>query len=674
MLKQELLKINQKLTTISMKNIQWIIGLSIIYFIILLSFRIDLKFKWSFKKFSPIRLNKTIISSTDLLLLYKKELFRFETTSFQPIFYNYQLKLKLNLTNIAIDDFSYLKNNSIKELHQLNITCLQRSKYSIHFISICNISMNFYVKRLNTNEIHLTFLSKNSTCLLSFRNMSEIISINLQKIFSLHDQFRFTYRWSHFSQTRLISWSQWPLLFNENKMKSSLVNILLHSTSQELYNKEQHAVSNWLDLQYKSSTNSSINNRRLAPFEISKNTSICSQEFQNWILNYRQWHENQTFTLQNYNSMTLEEQRNYILKNNLRFLIYEKESGGIADKLIHLISSYFVALLTNRLFIFDKDWLEFFDVLQPSLNYEQNLIQSWYSQLEFLNKNISKNNSNYLTFKSHYFSLERYTKDYNYDKDFSERILLFKGHTGNIIHTIQSNTSIYQKFLTINLKMNSKQIFGCLYHSLFTYRLSYLIKLNEILSSINDQLGHRSEDILRILLSPNFNSIGIQIRVGDQTMTDKKNQQLNIENFQQFFSCAKDLIRKNEIILNKTNEKSIAFLLSDSYQLRQSALKQWKYSSTSNQSQLHIVSNSNPVLHVQYANNRLLALQLGMFDIFLFSLCEQHIISTRSGFGRLPAFISLKQRNIYSFYLHEKHNCQNEGISLDTSAHYWSGI
>ena len=36
----------------------------------------------------------------------------------------------------------------------------------------------------------------------------------------------------------------------------------------------------------------------------------------------------------------------------------------MADRFIHLISTYFVALLTKRLFIFDEDWPDFHEIFQ----------------------------------------------------------------------------------------------------------------------------------------------------------------------------------------------------------------------------------------------------------------------------------------------------------------------
>ncbi|CAF4446190.1 unnamed protein product, partial [Adineta steineri] len=106
----------------------------------------------------------------------------------------------------------------------------------------------------------------------------------------------------------------------------------------------------------------------------------------------------------------------------------------------HMISTYLVALLTKRLFIFDKNWSEFTDIMQSSLNYEQNLVIPWIQQLDLLNKNLNKTHRNYLSSNSRWFSLDRFQKDYDYDKVFPERILTFRGHTGGVIQTIRSSS------------------------------------------------------------------------------------------------------------------------------------------------------------------------------------------------------------------------------------------
>jgi hypothetical protein len=389
--------------------------------------------------------------------------------------------------------------------------------------------------------------------------------------------------------------------------------------------------------------------------------------------------------------MSVKERRTRLIDLDVRLLVYEKSWSGIADRITHLISTYLVALLTKRLFIFDKSWPEFTQMMQSSLNYEQQLLIPWLEQIDLLNTNLSSNDREYLSIKTPLFSFDRLLQDYDYEKVFSQRILIFRGHTGGVIHTIHSNTSIYRKFLTEDLQMNTSNLFGCLYHSLYTYKLSELIQTVAI-NAQKDPLDHSSKQILQTLLSPSVFSIGLQIRAGDQQMLETNvppsssdTQETTILNFtQHFFQCAQELINADASFMNNTKQIPVVFLLSDSYRIRRAALKRWPLSlqrlpSFRNECQwqtdrLHVLSSSRPVLHIQYATDRALAFRLGMFDVFLFSLCEQHLISAESGFGRIPAFASLKLRNIYSLLLNERKSCLKEGISHSIAGYHWSGI
>ncbi|CAF0995490.1 unnamed protein product [Adineta steineri] len=635
-------------------------------------------------------------SPRELLLLYEQEYSRVESTSFRPTFHNHHLTLKLNLTAIAIEYFDYFKNSSTKTTSALKITCLQSSKNRNNFRSICDIFLTFQIKILNSQKVQLTLLSKNTSCSVLLTNISDLILINVHQTFSIDDIFRFTHQWTNTNNKTELFWRSWPPTTTTclKSLPCSLTNILTHSTSKELFLTEQNAVSYWLDLQYQVFINQrlsnerkkSVNNRNFVPYEIAKNPRVCSSEFQNWILDYQKWHENIMLNINN-GSMTFEEQRNRIIELDVRFLIYEKHTSGLSDRIIHLISTYLVALLTKRLFIFDKNWPEFTEIMQSSLNYDQQLIIPWIEQLDLLNKNLTQNDRKYLTSKTEWFSSNRLLKDYDYDKLFPERILTFKGHTGGVIQTIHSNSSIYRKFLTIDLQMNTNNIFGCLYHSLFTYKLSELINRAPLTSS-DLPVGHSSQLILQILLAPIFFPIGVQVRAGDETMNEQNIDQSNPEHiigkYQNFLACIQQINMINEKLVDKTIRTPIVFLLSDSYEIRRAALKLkplslecYRLSEKEcqlNYYDLHVLASPNPVFHVSNDTNRVLAFKLGMFDIFLFSLCEQHLISTESSFGRFPAFASLKQRNIYSLGLHELKSCKNDGLPLSAVGYQWSGI
>jgi hypothetical protein len=264
---------------------------------------------------------------------------------------------------------------------------------------------------------------------------------------------------------------------------------------------------------------------------------------------------------------------------------------------------------------------------------------------------------------------------------------------------MMSPTSVYGKFLTEDLRMRADNMFGCLYHSLFLYRLSAFIEITSANISTDtlqqEQLGHSPQQLLQVLLSPTFYPIGVQVRTGDAIMKgDNTNSWFKfatsenslLESFQYFLTCARDIVDGNQTFLTDIKQVPIVFLLSDTVRLRRAALLRWKLPSFCLQSfedecqnhthALPIVANPNPVLHVAYTSQQLLAFRLAMFDIFLFGLCEQHVISAESGFGSLGVFASLKQRNIYSLSTLKKGSClgRDRDISLLGSSYQWSGI
>jgi hypothetical protein len=88
---------------------------------------------------------------------------------------------------------------------------------------------------------------------------------------------------------------------------------------------------------------------------------------------------------------------------------------------------------------------------------------------------------------------------------------------------------------------------------------------------------------------------------------------------------------------------------------------------------MQVVTSPDPVKYISYTDDSLSALRQAMYESFLFSLCEQHIISTGSGFGRIAGFASLKGKNIYSLYTREHPICK-DGLPLIFAGHQYSGI
>ncbi|CAF1369066.1 unnamed protein product [Didymodactylos carnosus] len=376
------------------------------------------------------------------------------------------------------------------------------------------------------------------------------------------------------------------------------------------------------------------------------------------ILDYHSWHRNITRQISHPNMTTYQQQINRLLELDVRFLLYARHRSGYADRILHFISTYLVALLTHRYFVFDQNWPAFLKVMKSNLNYEYNLVIPWYSQL---NK-LTRKTRNQLSVQYQWFSLERFTKDYDYEN--KNRILVFGGHTGTTVHTITSPTSIYRSFLTNTLKMTGDTLFGCLYHSLIIPRLSTFVQIASAQSSSQFKGGQTHQQLLQTLLSTTHNSVAIQIRTGDEIMKNPHRMYSLMYKFQIYFDCAKEISQ---------GKPTIVYLMADDYRIRQAALK--TYSNT----QFSVIANPHPVQHIQYTQNLVQALNSLLFDTFLFMFCERHIITSESGFGRFAAFASLKQKDIYSFDVGEVKTwrCEekdNRALSLTEAGHRWSGV
>ena len=659
-----------------------------------------------------------------LLWIYEQQTWRLTTAPFLPMYENHRLKLKLNVTSIATHLYGSLGDIEVSD-RQLRIVCSATTENDPAFQVTITINVNFATKSVRGNQIHLTFKPGTSAMYSSTASTvathieidwTDTISIELQPSFSIDLRLRFTYQWTDSNVTTSLDWPQWPLPkpcvdsisqnIARNQPHDSQLNasclttsVLTYSSAKQLFATERSAIIHWLDTQYdalRSESPVGKKPRRLSPIEASLNPSVCSSEFNDWISAYQQWHQNVTSSI-SHRTMTFEQQRDRILDLNVRFLLYENPGTGVADRIVHMMTTYLVAVLTNRLFLFGSNWPDFLNTMRSSLNYEQRDIIPWVSRLQTLNGNVSANDSKYLTSRLSSFSTNNFNQDYDYDREFPERILTFHGEAGNIVHLMNSNTSIYHKFLMADLRMSPETMFGCLFHSLLVHRLAALIERTSRTAntaSLKSTFGHSAQQILQLLLSPMFFPIGIQVRTGDARMQYNASDGASMgatdaaftAAFEKYFLCAQDVATEHQESLNRDGQMPISFLLTDTSSLRRGSLRRWQLPSYclhgrskecyNSSHPLFVLANSDPVFHIARTSQPTLAFQVAMFDIFLFSLCERHIISTHSGFGRVAVFASLKQHNIHSLTVFDSFSCRdrNQETSLIDSAYDWSGI
>jgi len=669
-------------------------------------------FRKTSKTIYYIQTNSFTLNTTDSIRhIYEQQLFQYNNAPFLPTYQNYRLILKFNVKSIATQLYSNA-NSFQGSNRRLQVTCLKKYANETNFQQSFDILLYFHVKPVNSQAIQFTFDSitvMKSPAIISTepaKTQADLVMkifVRINQVFSVDSVFSFTYQWLDLDVLNSLEWPRWPLtkscaediLKDQNHSSCANNHILTYVTPRQLFDNERMAMADWLDAFYNETNlpTSTTHSRRLSPVETASNRNVCTVEFNNWILNYQNWHNDIMLNLSD-PRLTFEEQRDRIIQQNIRFLVYKRNSSGVADRIIHLMTTYLIAILTKRLLLFENDWPELPFIMLASLNYDYRLVIPWLHRINRLNRHLSRTDPKYISSRYSRFSFDRFRNDYDYDQQFSERILIFRAHTGGIVHMMSSPTSVYRKFLTEDLRMRVENMFGCLYHSLLIYRLPSLIEITSTVQ--HDRLGHSPQQLLQVLLSPKFYPIGVQMRIGDDAMGINKdfnlfrffqNKKTSLESFQYFLSCAQDLVSQNQTFPTDIEQMPVIFLLSDTVNLRREALLRWKLSESCLQSPkyecqnathaLPVVANSNPVFHIAYTSQQLLAFHLAIFDIFLFSFCEQHVITYESGFGNLGVFMSLKQRNIYSLSVEKDESCFNNSntyISLKESGYKWSGI
>ena len=621
---------------------------------------------------------KQTLHSRASIEIYKQQLHQVQTAPFLPTYHNYRLQLKLNRTSLLTAlDHSNDSGRMFNTSRHMYVTCFESESFRFNF------SINFNIKVMDANAMNITWQLPQCNTSIIFISLftSDILVLDVRQRFAASATFTFTHQWSHSNISKPFHWPIWPL---EKRMNLSdrLTTVLEHSNAQQLFDTERKAIRHWLDLQYNATDSiPSIATRRLIPFEISLNTSVCSTQFFSWIDNYVQWHANVTRYLSD-RSISAQQHQQFILKENIRFILYETLGSGTADRITHLITTYLIGILTNRLFLFDPNWLEFSDIIRSRLYDDRKEILPWFAS-DAMWKNLTVGN--------YRFGTERLYTDYDYEKKLLERFVIVRAHTGGLTHMLVSSKSVYRTFLTETLRMNVSNLFGCLYHALVVYRLSAMIERTST-DDTSETFGHSGQQLLQTLLSPGIYPIGIQVRTGDKFLKEHTktlalvSDDATLKSFANFITCAQHFARGHQSLFKNSSQLPVALVVSDTLSLRRTVLRRWQYpfaclhshhpACSDNTTGLYFLASPDPVLHVAYTDQRRLAFNLAMFDTFLLSLCEQHLITVESGFGRIGVFAALKQRNIFSFPPNQYLVCSNmsQSTSLRESGYHWSGI
>jgi len=410
--------------------------------------------------------------------------------------------------------------------------------------------------------------------------------------------------------------------------------------------------------------------RSIAPFETALNVEggLCPASFHQLINEYRSWHAAQVKRLM----AVMDDPRGLraLLTADpvpIRIIVSQvNQRSGVSDRTHGLLGVYLTAMLTKRVLLMADDWPDIFLSMQPSLQLNSALIAPHlnHSLLLDLSRDIP-------------LSLDGLPID-DLDTHYPTPITWLRSIRG-----MQLKFLLESKQHSLTLKqwgLTPHTIVGCVYHSFWTVRLSTLI-------------SHSGYAVpFATLLHRDTVGVGIQIRTWDDGAFDVTSDQngqphkltnqvvdnstaaiLSKEGLQGYFHCAHDV---SDAVKERGKQagkevKPVWLLMADDVNVRRAAIRKWGGEGLVTLQVDELLGHSSlgdPSLQLLYQQHALV-------DQYLFSLCQHHVISRYSGFGRLPAVLGMRGRAVYGMDYREEYRrtmvCMSEekhGMSIEQLA------
>jgi hypothetical protein len=308
-------------------------------------------------------------------------------------------------------------------------------------------------------------------------------------------------------------------------------------------------------------------------------------------------------------------------KSEPRLAIYEcrdeQNCGGLADRVLGMVSTFFFALMTGRAFLMYWDQPTSLESLfdAPSINWTTP------QHLKYEPTTINSFNKN----KSIVGDIFPNT---SWDDLYPQDIVTIRSNRGIIIRSMVNHTLYNKKAFDMGLKLHTAT--GCF--------MDYIMRpKRHILRYVNMYL--------QLLTLPNIFSVGIQIRTGDAAFRHPDTAlQLTPEEilarYSPFFDCARDIVET----FRHPSQTVVYFFVSDSSQLRNFVLETFpdRVILTSLQPE-HIQLHSTPLGNSFTASfdaegiSHLTGSESAIAENWILAGCDYKIVS-QGGYGKLAAY------------------------------------
>eukprot|EP00050_Salpingoeca_kvevrii_P009950 m.5760 g.5760 ORF g.5760 m.5760 type:complete len:491 (-) comp2543_c0_seq1:172-1644(-) len=368
------------------------------------------------------------------------------------------------------------------------------------------------------------------------------------------------------------------------------------------------------------------NDKATWPFEDKAFNEICKAQL--WFSKYTAFHRNGLEALHRGEKLPVVAFRCHDTAS-LSFNETQEDiwCGGLGDRLPGIVSSFVLAVLSNRIFL--MDW-----TLAPSA-FEHNFINWEYEsalanqpERSIFTRDVHHNPIAFLRI------LGNMESEGERPLDFDTISLIINRARATLLFDVNElppkidQVEMHHHQLTA-LGFQRENIFGCI--------LRYLL---QVPPRVKDEFRSYAS----ILSDPDTLAIGIHIRTTDKAMF--RNESLPLERYRNRFESAQEIER-----LHGSKYKRVVWLLlSDNDSLRQASVVEYG----SKVMITHITPyHVNKFEHDMKRSNKhtaivppLRALETSIGEWWLYSLCDYFILDPWSGFSRTALFYSLKQGNI----------------------------
>lgn len=359
-----------------------------------------------------------------------------------------------------------------------------------------------------------------------------------------------------------------------------------------------------------------------------------------------------------------------------RYLVSVAVEAGLGDRILGTITEFAFALLTNRAFqLITYGTLPRFEAAfsAPNINWSRSIDND--SLIDNL-KYTYRNQRGYGGDRSYLSSI---------NTDLYWPLYLINDDRGNEFFA-KANVSTYplghENVQTIFAASNRGRIvrlFDNPYHRSQLFRMglhprtAFRCLFNFLFSPSYAILEAMSREFLA-LESPDTLKIAINIRVGDKTFDPEKDSKVQLETYERYFNCALSI----EVFAKRPNQIVIWYVTSDSLRLRQLAKMKYGEKVLTEEKLRYYHGDCGASPEQRYGNctsaNSDASIIRAAGQIFAMAMCDYHIITKGSSFGKVVVGLSNEWHSTFQFVDKSRSCLQHDHDKFEDIATSGAGI